>query len=618
MKRALIFFTFFFIIGCLMYFSSVYLVRAEQSFKEIEQKAKTIDMPVQSVKTEPAKDNALKSPILSIAENRPEAIIILPPKETAQTETTTTETAGTKLISMDFENAKLKDVLKVFCQQSGLNFIAGTSIEAKPVTLYLSNVTVDDALNSIINANGLSYKKAEGSNVFIVTQSTEPAIKTETRLYKLKYAYVEEKKYSFKEESTEKGSGTTSSTEEQTFKPITDSIKKLLSPNGDLTIDNRTNSLIITDIPSKFEIIEKFIKELDAQAPQILIEVKIVEITTDDLDQVGLKWSSLAGYRFGYYNPVRYYESLRSGGRNRTDTYTTTTSDLTEDLQNRMYDPDGTVYEGPIMETQTVSSNFGRSLIDTFSKGLANTDLRSAYLAADSFQLTLSLLLTDKNADLISSPNIVTEDGKFARIVVGEQYPIPSYTYNEENNVWEVQGFTYKDIGIILHVTPKAAIEENTISLDLHPQVSSFLGTASFGGSAGAEIPIIAVREAITNVMIKDGDTLAIGGLIENINDDTFTKVPLLGDIPVLGNLFKHKQTQKKKRNLVIFITPHILKDGKITETENREANIRLEPSQIPEIVTQTPPKDKQKTEQIKQPQQTAKKEETKQGFTHR
>lgn len=521
------------ILGFLIYLSSVYLVKAELSFKQLAQGTEELEeeLPLEEIKKqeEPPKPETIITP--SPIEKEPVSEEPAPP-------------SGPPRISMDFENANLKDVLKIFCQQSGLNFIAGENVELKPVTLYLNNVGVEDALNSIIKANGLTYDRAEGSNVFIVTKSAEPEIKLETRIFKLNYAFAEDK--------TITGVDNT----QQTIKGIKESVQKLLTPNGDLSVDTRTNSLIITDIPTRFPMIENAIQDLDSQLPQILIEAKIVELSTTDLDQLGVKWSSLADYTIRLTDPTRTYSSERSGGQARTDEYTTETEDSVED--ELVYNPlEGTAGE---TTTYTSTSTIGRSLTDTFTRTLTKSDLRSAILSADDFAVTISLLLTDTNADVISSPNIVTAHSKEAKITVGEQFPIPQFAYNDDTGTWEVQGFEYKDIGVILRVTPYADTEKGNITLELHPEVSNIAGTVNF---QGVQLPIIGTRDAITNVAIKDGDTLAIGGLLKDESDTTITKVPLLGDIPVLGHLFRHKESTKRKTNTIIFITPHILKDSR-------------------------------------------------------
>jgi type IV pilus assembly protein PilQ len=572
MKKYLISLAITTMIGSLIYLSSIYLARAEYSLKQLTQNTEELEKDIPSEKVQPVqsrvKPEAEIKPaavetakiIIKPSSDTSESIIQITPAEKTFPETAPSEPTGPPLISMDFVNANLKDVLKIFCQQSRLNFIAGENVELKPITLYLNNVSIDDALNSIINANGLRYERAPGSDIFIVRKNPEPEIKLETKIYKLNYAFAEDQTI------------TGIDNQSHTVKGIKEIIQKLLTPNGDMTVDVRTNSLIITDIASRFPLIEQSIDNLDSQLAQVLIEAKVVELGTDDLSQLGIKWSSLGAYNFGYRSPVRTYNSERTSEHDRTNEITTdVTNTRTDELTYSVLA--GTASDTTTIENETVT---GSSLIETFNRNLAKSDIRSAILSADDFTLTLSLLLTNGKTDIISSPNIVTTNGKEAKITVGEKYPIPQYTYNTDTSTWEVQGFEYKDIGVLLRVIPYAVEEKSNVSLDIHPEVSTIAGYVNFGGGGGAKIPIIATREATTNVIINDGDTLAIGGLLTDSNDTTVVKVPVLGDIPVLGRLFTHKEETKTKNNLVIFITPHILQNGRVPPGAVSEANIQV------------------------------------------
>ena len=146
--------------------------------------------------------------------------------------------------------------------------------------------------------------------------------------------------------------------------------------------------------------------------------------------------------------------------------------------------------------------------------------------------------------------------------IVGEEYPIPNYTYNQEQGQFEVSGFTYKPIGVLLKVTPQVNAA-GFIKLNVEPEVSGRGNPVSFGGASGAEIPVINVRKAKTQVTLKDGYTLGIGGLVDSDARNGETKVPVLGDIPGLGRLFRSNSKEKNQRNLLIFITARTIKpDG--------------------------------------------------------
>jgi type IV pilus assembly protein PilQ len=189
------------------------------------------------------------------------------------------------------------------------------------------------------------------------------------------------------------------------------------------------------------------------------------------------------------------------------------------------------------------------------------TDASSAFgavFSANEFSLILSALESKQQTRLVSNPTVVTMNNTEALISIGKQFPIPNYTYNQERGVFEVSGFEYKDIGIILRVTPQVN-NAGLINLKIDPEVSSQDGETSFGGAGGASIPIIATRNTSTQVAIKDGYTMGLGGLIENTTINGTTKVPFVGSIPLLGELFKSKSKSVQKRNLVIFITAKII-----------------------------------------------------------
>ena len=194
------------------------------------------------------------------------------------------------------------------------------------------------------------------------------------------------------------------------------------------------------------------------------------------------------------------------------------------------------------------------SLINSATEGRVDT----AVFSADAFSVVLSALETLSDTELISNPTVVTMNNTPAQINIGSEHPIPSYTYNDERGTFEVSGFEYKPIGIILKVTPQVN-SAGFINLNIAPEVSSQTGTVNFGGTAAAEIPIIATRKTQSTIMIKDGFTLAIGGLIERNINNSETKVPILGDIPVIRRLFRSQSDTQDRRNLIIFITAKTL-----------------------------------------------------------
>jgi len=187
--------------------------------------------------------------------------------------------------------------------------------------------------------------------------------------------------------------------------------------------------------------------------------------------------------------------------------------------------------------------------------GLTNTGsqsrLASAVFSASDFNLILSALKTNSDTKLVSNPTVVTLNNTEAIINIGKDYPIPNYTYNQQTGAYEVSGFEYKSIGIILKVTPQVN-SRGFIKLTVEPEVSSSNETANFGN---ANIPVVTIRKTKTQVSLQDGFTMGIGGLMENTQQNVQTKVPVLGSIPLLGRLFRSDSVNDTTRNLIIFIT---------------------------------------------------------------
>jgi len=205
----------------------------------------------------------------------------------------------------------------------------------------------------------------------------------------------------------------------------------------------------------------------------------------------------------------------------------------------------------------TALSNAANSAVNSLL-GLTNTNTQSrlatAVFSASDFNIIVSALKAQNNTKIVSNPTIVTLNNSEATINIGSEFPIPSYTYNAERGTFEVSGFVYKPIGVLLKVTPQVNGTGN-IRLNLEPEISQQNGSTTFGGAGGASIPIIATRKVKTNVSLKDGYTAGIGGLISASVDHGGTKVPVLGSIPVLGRLFSSKSVNDSNSNLLIFIT---------------------------------------------------------------
>ncbi len=287
---------------------------------------------------------------------------------------------------------------------------------------------------------------------------------------------------------------------------IIDSITSMKSERGRVNFDERTNMIIITDIEESINLIASVIKKLDKTTPQVLIEAKIIETNLNDTDNLGIEWSTKV--------------SMSGSSRDISWPFKTGNTD------NR--------FAGAV----TAPTEFAYGTLD-FSQVSA----------------VLEMLKARTDTNVLSNPRVVTLDNQTATIDIGTKYPIPGFQFNQDTGTLQTQSIDYKDIGILFRVTPHVS-NAGYVTLDLEPEVSEISGTISF---EGVDVPLIYSKNAKTRVMVEDGNTLVIAGLIQSKDTDTVKKVPFLGDIPVLGYAFRKKEQLTEKTDLIIFVTPHIV-----------------------------------------------------------
>jgi type II secretory pathway component GspD/PulD (secretin) len=308
---------------------------------------------------------------------------------------------------------------------------------------------------------------------------------------------------------------------------------------------------------------------LDKATDQVMIESKFVEVTSSDIKNIGVNWSSLNGYGVSagpfsqnYNKQESHLNSNQHQNVNNDVPYMQSGYEQADQVIARNGgdpNPNSLTGLGPPFTVDPSTglrsyANMGPSsnLSSLFTNSLLSS--QSAVFNADAFNVVLSALKTLNSTKIVSNPTVVTLNNTEAFINVGAEFPVPNYTYNQERGAFEVSGFTYKPIGIILKVTPQVN-SRGFIKLTLEPEVSQQNGTTTFGGAGGAAIPIIATRKAKTQVTMKDGYTMAIGGLLSTQTTNGGTKVPVLGSIPLLGQLFSSSNKQEQSTNLIIFIT---------------------------------------------------------------
>jgi len=450
------------------------------------------------------------------------------PSSTISTNGTTTVSTTKKKQILSFENADLRVVLQALAKQAGMSLIIPEDVKGS-VTAPLVDIPIDKAMKTILESRGYSLIELDG--VYQVKSrasiSEEP---TKTEVYQFTNATAKE------------------------AKPTVD---KLLTKSGNAQLDDRSNSLIITDVPSNLAKVMPIIQTLDAATPQVLIETKLMEMTRNPQEAIGVNWQSLASYQISLASPD----------------LVTTGSGSSQLSSGRLIT--GVTRSGDAGAIG--SANAGRRGGVLTPIGLAGYPM-AAVLDAPAFSTTLSFLMQDSDTELLGSPKVITADNKEAVIRIATQEPIPNFTFNQQTASFVISGFEFKDVGNILTVTPHVN-KENFITLDVAPQVSTAQTGAngrSFALPGGTVIiPLISIRTLNSRVMVKSGNTLALGGLLESNSTRAYTKVPYLGDIPIIGDFFRSHSFSKTKRNLLIFITPTIISPGEKSGLEDQYAYLK-------------------------------------------
>jgi len=450
-------------------------------------------------------------------------------------------------ISLDFKDASLKDVLKIFSIQSGLNFVASEIVEDRALTLYLENVPVKDAMDKIFKANNLTYELDPESKIFIVKEWGRPSIEIITKVFPLKYARVPTSKLSAeistaliaggkgeKEKEGEKkegGKGGGGEAAGEVGLGIIEAVELILSEYGKITEDARTNSLIITDVPAKFPLIEETIARLDLPLPQVLIEVEMLDVSKDAVDKLGIKFSE---------------EWLR-------------------------------IHQGSTVGT---TLPFARRLFKT-GVNAPPKGFTTGILSAGNFFAALEFLTTQTGTKILARPRILTLSNETAEIGIVKDEIVGMEIEEEFDDKGQKTSSTVKyrraselkltpeGIGVYLRVTPQVNPTTGEITMLIRPKTSSTRLSPYIPKAVTTFALDPEIRSSNSVVKVRDGETIVLGGLIRHERDEAITKVPFLGDIPLLGALFRHRSKSKdQERELLVFITPHILKEEALAKVE--------------------------------------------------
>jgi len=394
--------------------------------------------------------------------------------------------SGEKL-SLNFQDIEVRSVLQLIADFTNLNLVASDTVDGR-ITLRLQNVPWDQALDLILKTKGLDKRKI--GNVLMVAPADEMANRERLEL----------------ENSRQVAELAPLQTE---FIPVNyakavdivalmSAEQGLLSSRGSVSVDERTNTLLVQDTAAKMDAIRGALNYLDVPVRQVQVEARIVVVSTDFDKQLGIRW-----------------------GFNAEDGENSTTS--------------------------TISGGLGGIAVDLGVSGPTSALRVGLVDGADTLDLTLSAFQNDGLTETVSQPKLITADGQTARIEAGVEIPYLEASSSGAATV------SFKDAVLSLEVTPQITPDDRII-MDLKVNKDSV-------GEIFFNIPSIDTREIQTQVLVENGETIVLGGIYEREMVENVSKTPFLGDIPVLGALFKRTTKTDEKSELLIFVTPKLIKD---------------------------------------------------------
>ena len=434
------------------------------------------------------------------------------------------------LVTLDFDNTDVRDVFKLLAVKARANVIFGSDVAATPpLTLHLSDVPFNEAIQTILSMTGLVTSQV-GDNILRVLTPTQLAKErstatTVTKVVPLSYSKAVD------------------------LMTAVNSVRAAEKRTGATTADTKTNSLIVTESPEGMVTTERLIAQLDVRPKQVLIEAKLVEVGLSDTLDFGVQWDYFSADKGSALGKQGISTIGTPIGQTTASPLPVGTLDQNSAYQTVSGPTGGNFPIGGTTNGRGTGVNLGASSV---FGALTLGRITNSYI----LNLTLSAAASQGKVKVLSDPKVATLNNQPANINVTTSWPY--VTSNVASTGVATQTVSYTITGIKLTVTPTINAD-GRITLDINPDVSQPAATAVTAGTTGA----IATdsRTAKTTVLVKDGETIVIGGLIADSMTDQVAKIPLLGDIPILGWLFRKKHKVRTRSELLIFVTPKIMPD---------------------------------------------------------
>ncbi len=499
-------------------------------------------------------------------------------------------------VTMDFKEADIHSVLKIISYKSGVNIVTTPDVMGA-VSVRLVDVPWETALDVILKTNGYGWQRQ--GNVIMVTKreeinkiQSEEALMTE--IFVLKFLNAQEtrkvivpmlslrgkvsilvakglKGWKFSTYQIGKSQAAVGEMEKEIDPVLVKRLEKIkqetiaIGPGAqtsqtikiDFEDPIKSRIIVVTDTPAILDKVRNFIAEIDKKPLQVLIEARIMEVSRDKLKDIGFDWGV--------------------GSTGNAETGTVTTKAISKGPSGLSTQEVG----GHILGSEKTPSLFGPLEGTTAFPGTEPYNLGGQFvfkkLTGMPIEGILHALEEDGNTNTLSAPRIVTMDNQEASIFVGLHKPILKSTVTAGSTTGTGATITqdlnyYQEIGIRLNVVPQIN-EENYVNMIIHPIVTSSSANVEASSTASGvttttSFPIIDVREAQTQVLMKDNETIVLGGLLKDIKSKEIIGIPFLSKIPFLGYLFKREIIDTGKVDLLIFIKVHILREGELSETE--------------------------------------------------
>jgi len=414
----------------------------------------------------------------------------------------------------EFQGDDVGQVLRLLARQAKVNMVVSEAVTGT-VTMRLEDVTALQAIGIIVKAKSLFMDQLD--NVYYIKTAQErTAEPTESDNYQFSYARA---------------------------KDIAPLFASQLASKDPPQVDERTNTIFFRETRSNIDNARKLLVQIDKPTKQVMIEARLVEVTANPKQSYGINWAGVVG----------------SSTNAQTITYGA--ANPTVPVQGANPPTNGFALGNPN------NHNFFGSL-GSLASG------QFGILSVPQMSATLRLLNEDADAEFLANPRVVTADNQQAKIEITRNQPVPQLNFNEQTATAVFGGFQDKLFGNKLLVRPSVN-KDSFITLSVKPEISNKVGDQAFV-FAGATVtsPIIDTRSLDSNVLIKSGDTLAIGGLLQDEQTKARNKVPVLGDLPVLGYLFAERLNARTKRNLLVFVTPTIIAPNYGTGLEDQVSGL--------------------------------------------